>query len=89
VRRLRHHAALALWCGNNELETVHRDITKAPQRQKAYDDIFYRILPQAVRRLDPQRDYWPSSPHNPWGYKNGLVAGEHQQERLWPGDSPR
>lgn len=76
VRRLSHHAAMALWCGNNELETAHSDISKQPKLKKAYDDIFYRVLPDVVRRLDPQRDYWPSSPHNPWGYEKGLVAGE-------------
>lgn len=76
VQRLRHHAAMALWCGNNELEMAPGDIMKTPERKKAYDDIFYRILPDVVRRLDPQSDYWPSSPHNPWGYAKGLVAGE-------------
>ncbi len=76
VQRLRHHAALALWCGNNELEIAHRNILKDPVHKKAYEEIFYRILPDVVRRLNSQCDYWPSSPHNPWGYEKGMVAGE-------------
>ena len=96
IRRLSHHAALALWCGNNELEMTHSNIdiniTKTPKRIRAYDDIFYDILPDVVRRLDPQRDYWPSSPHNPWGYRRGMVAGEKGGDThdwtVWHGRMP-
>src|SRR5262249_20569246 len=61
VRHLRHHACIALWCGNNELEmglcgpkwTLHQ----MPWREAG--KLFDRLLPEVVRELDPQRDYWP------------------------------
>jgi beta-mannosidase len=76
IPRLAHHASLALWCGNNELEMWLKGIIETPERKKAYEDIFYRILPAVTKRLNPARPYWPCSPHNPWGYEKGLVAGE-------------
>ena len=76
VRRLAHRASLALWCGNNEIEQMPQEILKTPQRKKAYEDIFYRILPAAVKRRDGTTPYWPCSPHNPEGYEKG-----HNNER--------
>jgi beta-mannosidase len=71
VKRIRNHASLALWCGNNELEQLPHEILKTPERKKAYDDIFYSILPDAVEKYDGSTPYWPSSPHNPDGYERG------------------
>ncbi len=67
TQRLRHHACLALWCGNNEIEAIAVD-RKVVFDKKAYSDLFYRLLPPIVRRHSPDTDYWPSSPHNPKGY---------------------
>jgi len=67
VRRLRHRASLALWCGNNEiaqLNTVGRevaDLVKNPQLGKNYEAIFHGILPETVAALDGATSYWPSS----------------------------
>jgi beta-mannosidase len=71
VKRLAHRASLALWCGNNEIEQVPKEITKTPKRKKAYEDVFYKILPNAVEAYDGITTYWPSSPHNPDGYEKG------------------
>ncbi|MGE5557356.1 MAG: beta-mannosidase [Bacillota bacterium] len=71
VRRLRHHACLALWCGNNEIELMPREIDKTPERKKAYQSLFYRLLPSVVKKHNPETPYWPSSPHNPDGYQKG------------------
>ena len=61
VRRLRHHASLGLWCGNNEMEDFIR--TWADKRQLADYILMYEyIIPQVLRREDPSRFYWPSSP---------------------------
>lgn len=62
VRRLRHRACVALWCGNNELELLNApDLAKRPQKA-AYDAIFAGILPRAVATLDGATAYWRSSP---------------------------
>lgn len=71
VRRLSHRACLALWCGNNEVEWMWKDITKSAQRRQAYEGIFYKILPEKVAQWDGATPYWPSSPHNPEGYEAG------------------
>lgn len=64
VKRLRHHASLGLWCGNNEMEEFvyakNSWLTK-PQEVRDYYLMYERILPEIVREYDPQTFYWPSS----------------------------
>lgn len=66
VRRLRHHACLGLWCGNNEIESAWDhwgDFQKeTPYLRADYVKQFEQILPHAVREADPDTFYWPSSP---------------------------
>ena len=52
VRRLRHHASLALWCGNNEC-------TWLIGGSAIYSS---ELLPDICRAYDPVRAYWPGSP---------------------------
>ena len=80
VRRLRNHACLALWIGNNEIDSAweadvpnggwgwKQTYTQAQQDQltSAYNAIFHDILPATVAKLDPQRLYRPSSPLADW-----------------------
>ena len=80
VRRLRNHACLTLWCGNNEIDAAwENDVPGGgwgwkqtytqPQRDEmwaAYKAIFHEILPQTLANHDPQRFYWPSSPLGAW-----------------------
>ena len=37
VRRIRHHACLGLWCGNNEMETQTLDKVWKPSEKQKYD----------------------------------------------------
>lgn len=86
VPRLANRACLALWCGNNELEQKPEDLLKTPKRKKAYDDIFYKILPAIVEKYDGITPYWPSSPHNPEGYEKGHnneAAGDSHFWDVW------
>ncbi len=64
IRRLRHHASLALWCGNNEMEDfVAQGQWVANQKQKAdYIKMYEYILPKVLKAEDPQTFYWPASP---------------------------
>src|SRR6476661_7489957 len=45
IPRLANHACMALWCGNNEIEQMPSEIVASPERQAAYEKIFYDILP--------------------------------------------
>jgi beta-mannosidase len=70
VLRLRHHPSIALWCGNNESEHNMSGgqnwIANNPAVTWAeFDKIFYETIPATVALYDPDRPYWPSSPHHP------------------------
>ena len=91
VKRLAHHASLALWCGNNEIEQMPHEILRTPKRKKAYEDIFYRILPAVVEKYDGTTPYWPCSPHNPEGYEKGFnseTAGDAHFWDVWHARKP-
>lgn len=70
VLRRRHHPSIALWCGNNESEHNmaggQRWLYHNPAVSwKEYDQIFYEAIPRTAAQYDPDRPYWPSSPHYP------------------------
>ncbi|MBF6613301.1 MAG: glycoside hydrolase family 2 protein [Chloroflexi bacterium] len=89
VRRLRHHASLAIWCGNNEIDTAWADWGwNTPEHAdliKAYRRFFYERLPEWVQTEDPDRPYWPSSPSSgaPLHDPNGVTAGDVHQWAVW------
>jgi len=66
VMRLRHHACLGLWCGNNENESAWTNWEEfqkqSPALRADYIKMFEHILPRAVAECDDQTFYWPSSP---------------------------
>jgi beta-mannosidase len=66
VKRLRNHPSIVIWVGNNEIESgwFHWG-WKEKFPAKLWGDylkIFYGVLPQVCKSLDPSRPYWPSSP---------------------------
>jgi len=63
VRRIRHHASLALWCGNNEIAMLNRDaLMPGAGFVEGYVQLFHNLLPEVLRSLDPVTPYIPSSP---------------------------
>lgn len=93
VRRLRHHACLALWCGNNELEQglVGAEWTRKTMSWADYVPLFDQALPEIVARLDPDTDYWPASPHSPLGNRedwNNPRWGDAHIWEVWHGLQP-
>ncbi|MCL2030452.1 MAG: glycoside hydrolase family 2 protein [Oscillospiraceae bacterium] len=92
VRRLRHHASLGLWCGNNEMEVGHvDDWYQATPKQKAdYIRMFEYIFPQVIRRHDPQTFYWPASPSCGGGFDdpNSADRGDAHYWDVWHGGKP-
>lgn len=94
IRRLRHRASLALWCGNNEMEQGWVDWNwKGAELQdlkKAYDRFFHQILPEWCAAEDPSRTYWPSSPssNTPFESPNGQQQGDAHYWDVWHGRKP-
>ncbi len=93
VRRLRHHPSIALWCGNNELEQglVGPEWTSRTMSWEDYGRLFDQLLPEVTGALDPQRSYWPSSPHTPIGnraYFNDPNSGDAHLWDVWHGRKP-
>lgn len=65
VRRLSHHACLALWCGDNEVigSLTWYEVTKANRdRYLVGYDRLSRVLAEVVETEDPSRRFWASSP---------------------------
>lgn len=64
IRNLRHHPSIALWCGCNEntwfFSMINQD--KSLPLDIGGQRLYYQILPEVCRLLDPRRIYWPSSP---------------------------
>ncbi|MCH5321184.1 MAG: hypothetical protein J1E36_05435 [Eubacterium sp.] len=61
VSRLTIHPSLALWCGNNELETMFSYLPKSMKIMKAYEEFFYHTLPDFISDLTDV-SYIPTSP---------------------------
>lgn len=86
VGRLRHHACLALWCGNNENQGIqffadHATGTTTPLAGLA---IYEELIPTILADLDPATPYWPSSP---WGgpSPNSMRGGDVHNWTVWHG----
>jgi len=94
VRRLRHRASLALWCGNNEMEQGwtewHWDRPELQDLKAAYDRFFHHTLPEWCAAKDPGRAYWPSSPSSgtPFQAPNGQIQGDAHYWDVWHGRKP-
>lgn len=67
LRRLRSHASIALWCGDNECRGAINwfDETKGDGVKDFYLDAWRRrsdFQAAMVKKYDPTRVYWPTSP---------------------------
>jgi beta-mannosidase len=97
VRRLRHRASLALWCGNNEMEQGwvdwkwnNPDQPVVQSLKSGYDRMFHHLLPDVVAAEDPDRPYWPSSASSgiPFANPNGQQRGDTHYWDVWHGRKP-
>lgn len=86
IRRLRHHASIALWCGNNENQFIQSFVNEATgQDTPVLGALFYDdIIPQQVAKLDPATPYWPGSPFG-GPHANSMKAGDLHNWTVWHG----
>ena len=94
VRRLRHHASLGLWCGNNEIESAWDhwgDFQKeTPYLRADYIRLFEEVLPKAVQEADGETFYWHSSPSSGgcFGNPDDANRGDTHYWDVWHGQKP-
>lgn len=82
VRRLCHHPSLALWCGNNEIESMYylwRNMEEYLRWTKLF---FYDILESELRKQDAHTPYIPGSPTG-ISYNDGVNADNVGDTHLW------
>lgn len=103
VARLRHHASLALICGNNEMEMFmagansalinHRTwefVPTYPHHITDYVKMFEYILPAIVKETAPQTYWWPASPSSGGNFDapNDEKRGDNHYWDVWHGEKP-
>jgi beta-mannosidase len=98
VKRLRNHACIALWCGNNETEmgiefwqwptTFNYSDELYRKLKQDYSKLFKTVLPELVERFDPERFYFSSSPIGYWENKEDDNRGDNHYWGVWHGEEP-
>ena len=99
VKRLRNHACIALWCGNNECQDAwlgwgwKREIERqnkeyADKIWAQYRQQYHVTLPGVVREYAPGTFYWPSSPFAFEGEMSGTTDGDRHYWSVWYGKAP-
>jgi len=93
VRRLRNHPSIVIWSGNNEVETAWFNWGWQKSLPASvwddYQKIFDGVLKEVCASLDPDRLYWPSSPHG--GLledPNSLKSGDTHSWKVWHAAAP-
>ena len=96
LRRLRNHASIVLWSGNNETEVALQwnDRPKLPadvryQMWQDYLTEFSGILARDVARFALETPYWPSSPSADYeALSDHYQSGDQHDWSVWHGRVP-
>ncbi|WP_296342498.1 glycoside hydrolase family 2 protein [Winogradskyella sp.] len=90
VKRLRNHASIALWCGNNENSEgwkrwgwqADRSKTEKEEIWDNYLKVFDSILPNTVLKYT-ETDYWETSPKYGRGNPKYKTEGDAHNWWIW------
>ena len=94
IKRLRNHACLAMWCGNNEIleglkywgwqSRYTPEVYEEFYRN--YDKLFRELLPSKVKEWDEGRSYIHTSPYfSNWGRPDSWNIGDSHNWGIWYG----
>ncbi len=92
IIRIRHHACLALWCGNNEMEMfiAQGEWVSKPSEVRDYLIMYERLIPQVLKEYDQEHFYWPASPSAGGSFDepNAPERGDVHFWEVWHGNKP-
>ena len=99
IKRLRSHASLAMWCGNNEIYEGMRywgwdkKYDNHPgvweEMKEGYNKLFHRLLPALVKEYDADRFYMHGSPYEAnWGRPHSWKIADSHNWGTWYGQKP-
>ncbi len=92
IKRLRNHACLGIWSGNNEMESAWCDwgIPQDEKLRQDYITMFERIIPELLEKYNPDTFYWPSSPSSGGGFvePGSSDKGDAHYWDVWHGRKP-
>ena len=95
LKRLRDHASIALWCGDNECVGSLKWYPESQAEPEFYREQMQRRMrmqDEATAAFDPARRFWPSSPcAGPGSYADNWKndkAGDMHYWDVWFGDKP-
>ncbi len=97
IRRLRNHACLAMWCGNNEIleglkywgwsKKYTPEVYKS--MNEGYKLLFQKLLPSLVEKWDNDRFYMHGSPYFAnWGRPESWKVADSHNWGVWYGRKP-
>ena len=98
IKRLRGHASLAMWCGNNEIyegmrfwgwKRRYKNPAIWEEMQEGYNKLFHQLLPSMVKELDSGRFYMHGSPYEAnWGRPKTWKIADSHNWGTWYGRKP-
>lgn len=98
IKRLRNHACLAMWCGNNEIyegirywgwDKKYKDSSIMERMKEGYNTLFHQLLPSLVEKFDAGRFYMHGSPYEAnWGRPHSWKIADSHNWGTWYGQKP-
>ena len=98
IKRLRSHASLAMWCGNNEIyegmrywgwNKKYENPAIWEEMKEGYNKLFHQLLPAIVEELDADRFYMHGSPYEAnWGRPHSWKIADSHNWGTWYGQKP-
>lgn len=95
VRRLRNHACIALWCGNNECQDVfygwgnrkhyYEEKGVLPLLESQFKAMYFKTLPEIVKEYGGGTAYRPSSPFAFEDTPSDGINGDDHYWGVWHG----
>ena len=98
IKRLRNHACLAMWCGNNEIyegmrywgwDKKYANPAIWEEMKEGYNKLFHQLLPSMVKEYDADRFYMHGSPYEAnWGRPHSWKIADSHNWGTWYGQKP-